>query len=107
MVKRFLLLWAVLLSFYVSGLASEGEKIFHARGCAGCHDKAKDSIGPALSTISQKYNRDPNKLLKFFKGQADPIVWPDKFRIMEPFMNMLKHMEDKDLRALADYILSF
>lgn len=103
----------VLISFMVfffsAGMvqASEGEKIFNARACAGCHEKTKDAIGPALSTITAKYKKDKAKLIKFFKGEARPIVWPDKFKIMEPFMNMLKNMDDKDLEALADYIFSY
>lgn len=89
-----------------SGYASEGERIFGARGCSGCHEKTQDTVGPALSTITQKYQKDKAKLIKFFRGEAQPIIWPEKFRIMEPFMNMLKNMDGKDLEALADYIFS-
>ncbi|MCS7200433.1 MAG: c-type cytochrome [Caldimicrobium sp.] len=107
MLKKGFLLLVFWLGLSNLALATEGEKLFHLRGCSGCHEATKDSVGPALSTISQKYNRDLNRLMKFFKGQADPIIWPDKFRIMEPFMNMLKQMDDKDLKVLGEYILSF
>lgn len=89
-----------------NGWAKDGENLFKYKGCAGCHEKTKDSIGPSLATISKAYRGDKKALLRFFRGEAKPIVKPENFKLMEPFQSMLKNMPEKDQNAIADYILS-
>ncbi len=87
-------------------LASEGENIFKSKGCAACHQAAVDTVGPALKKIAAAYAGKKEDLIKFLKGEAKPKVDPAKFAIMQPQLNTTKALSDKELEALADFILS-
>ncbi|WP_457635876.1 c-type cytochrome [Persephonella sp.] len=84
-----------------------GEALFKAKGCSACHQPEKESVGPSLSKISQVYSKDKSKLISFLKGEGKPIVDPQKFGIMSPQLSATKDMSDKELSALADYILKY
>ncbi|HHG74080.1 MAG TPA: c-type cytochrome [Persephonella sp.] len=84
-----------------------GEALFKAKGCSACHQPEKESVGPSLSKISQVYSKDKSKLISFLKGEGKPIVDPQKFGIMSPQLSATKNMSDKELSALADYILKY
>ena len=84
----------------------DGKTIFLENGCTGCHKPAEKSVGPALKDIAAKYNKDAGKLIKFLKGEADPIVDPAQFSVMKPNLKITAKMSDADLKALADYIFS-
>ena len=86
-------------------LQTNGESIFKAKGCASCHLLDKDTVGPSLETIAKKYEGKRENLIKFMKGEEKAIVWPDKFRIMEPQLNITKNMSDEELSALVDYMM--
>ena len=90
-----------------TALAADGASIFKAKGCASCHQPNADTVGPSLKKIAQAYAGKKDQLVKFLKGQAQPIVDPAKFAIMKPQLTMLKGLSDEELSALADYILSF
>ncbi|NPA16107.1 MAG: c-type cytochrome [Aquificae bacterium] len=99
------LLGTGLISSYASGI--DGKEIFEKNQCAICHKETKDSVGPSLRTIAEFYKNNPRQLIEFLKGQADPIIWPDKFNTMKPQMGKLKAMSDEEIKALADYMLKF
>ncbi len=84
-----------------------GEDVFKAKGCAVCHHPEIDTTGPSLKKISQFYKGKREDLIKFLKGQGDPIVDPAKFTIMKPQINITKALSDEELNALVDYLLSF
>ncbi len=90
-----------------SVFAADGAAIFKAKGCASCHQPNADTVGPALKKMAQAYSGKKDQLIKFLKGQADPIVDPAKFAIMKPQLTLIKNLSDEELSALADYILSF
>ncbi|WP_457624583.1 c-type cytochrome [Persephonella sp.] len=83
----------------------DGEAIFKAKGCASCHQPSMDTVGPSLKKIAQAYGSDKQKLVQFLKGNGKPVVDPEKFGIMAPQLNTTKSMSDKELSAMADYIL--
>ncbi len=84
----------------------DGKTIFLENGCTACHKPAEKSVGSALKDIAAKYNKDAGKLIKFLKGEADPIVDPAQFSVMKPNLKTTAKMADADLKALADYIFS-
>lgn len=84
----------------------DGKTIFLENGCTACHKPAEKSVGPALKDIAAKYNKDAGKLIKFLKGEADPIVDPAQFNVMKTNLKITAKMSDADLKALADYIFS-
>ncbi len=87
--------------------AADGEKIFKSKGCASCHQPNIDTVGPSLKKIAQAYAGKKDQLVKFLKGQAPAIVDPAKFAIMKAQLTTLKGLSDKELEALADYMLKF
>ena len=84
----------------------DGKTIFLENGCTACHKPDVKSVGPALKDIAAKYNKDAGKLVKFLKGEADPIVDPAQFSVMKPNLKNTAKLPDADLKALADYIFS-
>ncbi|GAB6065901.1 c-type cytochrome [Aquifex pyrophilus] len=100
-----LLLAGVLLAGAV--FAADGKAIFQSKGCASCHQPNVDTVGPSLKKIAQAYGNDVDKLVKFLKGEAPAIVDPAKFAIMKAQLTMLKGLSDEELKALAEYMLSF
>ncbi len=99
-----LLLGVVLLGGV--SLAADGAAIFKSKGCASCHQPAVDTVGPSLKKIAKAYEGKKDQLVKFLKGQAPAIVDPAKFPIMKAQLNTIKGLSDKELEALADFMLS-
>ena len=92
------------LSFSSFG-AVDGKKIFEKNSCPICHKETKDAIGPSLKTIAEFYKNNPKQLEQFFKGHADPIIWPDRFDMMKTQLGKFRAMSDEELKALINYIL--
>ncbi len=82
-----------------------GKDLFLESGCVACHKETEKSVGPALKDIAAKYG-DAAKLTTFLKGNAQAIVDPAQFSVMKPNLEITKKMNDADLKALVDYILS-
>jgi cytochrome c len=99
------LLIGISLINYSSSAAVDGAEIFKKNSCPICHKETKDAIGPSLKTIAEFYKNNPKQLELFLKGQADPIVWPDRFDMMKTQMGKFKAMSDEELKALIDFIL--
>ncbi len=89
-----------------STFAADGQQIFQSKGCAACHQASVDTVGPSLKKIANAYAGKKEELVKFLKGEGKAIVDPAKFAVMQPQLNTTKALSDKELNALADYILS-
>lgn len=87
------------------GNPDKGKAIFNSKGCTSCHQPAVDTVGPSLKKISQAYG-SVDELVKYFKGEAKPRVWPDKAAIMNPQLMQLKGLSEGELKDLASFILS-
>ncbi len=83
----------------------DGKTLFMENGCVACHKETEKSVGPALKDIAAKYG-DKAKLVNFLKGNGEAIVDPANFATMKPNLEITKKMNDADVGALADYILS-
>ncbi|NPB06284.1 MAG: c-type cytochrome [Aquificae bacterium] len=87
-------------------LVEKGKKIFQQKGCNSCHQPEMETVGPSLKKIAQAYG-SVEELVKYLKGEAEPKVDPAKANIMNPQLAQLKDLSEEDLKALAEYILSF
>lgn len=98
----------ILTGLLVAGvaLAADGKAIFQSKGCSSCHQAAVDTVGPSLKKIAQAYAGKEEQLIKFLKGQSQPIVDPAKAAIMNAQLAMIKGLSDAELKALAEFILS-
>lgn len=89
-----------------TALADEGEAIFKSLGCISCHKKESTSkVNPSLTEISQAYQGKEEQLIKYLKGESEPIVRPEKADLMKPKIEKTKSLSDADLKALIDYLL--
>ena len=89
-----------------SALADEGEAIFESQGCISCHKKESTSkVNPSLTEISQAYQGKEEQLIKYLKGESEPIVRPEKASLMKGKIEKTKSLSDADLKALAGYLV--
>ncbi|WP_457624100.1 c-type cytochrome [Persephonella sp.] len=103
--KKFLAGFVIVAAGFTSAAAVDGKEIFEKNTCAICHKETKDAVGPSLKTIAEYYKNNPEQLKNFLKGQAEPIIWPDKFNMMKPQMGKLKALTEEELDALVDFML--
>ena len=87
------------------GNPDKGKAMFNSKGCTPCHQPAVDTVGPSLKKIAEAYG-SVDELVKYFKGEAKPIVWPEKAAIMNPQLMQLKGLSEGELKDLASFILS-
>ncbi len=99
-------LLSIIILVSISMASTEGEKIFKEKGCIACHHPEIDTVAPALKKIANVYKHDKEALKKFLKGKAEPKVDPARFSLMKPQLNDTKHLSDKELEKLVEFILS-
>ncbi|EDP75117.1 c-type cytochrome [Hydrogenivirga sp. 128-5-R1-1] len=100
-------LFAVMILAGGMAFAADGAAIFKSKGCASCHQPNADTVGPSLKKIAKAYAGKEAELVKFLKGQAPAIVDPAKEAIMKAQLTMVKNLPEDQLKALAQYMLSF
>jgi len=83
-----------------------GKSLFMENGCVACHQVDKKTVGPAVKTIATSYAGKKDDLVKFLKGEGKAIVDPAQFAVMKPNLATTKKLNDADLSALVDYMLS-
>ena len=83
-----------------------GKELFKSNGCVACHQPTETVVGPALNVISAAYEGNEAGMISFFKEEAEAIVDPAQFAIMQANLAVTKAMSDEDLTALTDYIMS-
>jgi cytochrome c551/c552 len=107
---RLRFVWVVLTIIGLSGIcwsaAPEGAAQFDSLKCGMCHKPDKKAAAISLSEIAKAY-KDRDTLMKFFKGEARPLIESDKWGMMRGQLHKIKALEDPQKEALADYILSF
>lgn len=84
-----------------------GKQIFEGKGnCVSCHQVDKKVIGPSLQEIGKTYKDKKGDIVTFLKGNAEPIVDPSQFSVMETNFPVTKAMSDEELKAIEAYIYS-
>lgn len=94
------------LSAYANPQTDNGKTIFESKGCALCHKSDVDTIGPSLRTIATAYTGKGTEIVSYLQGQGTPIVDPARASVMNPQLAKMKTLFDKDLKAVAEYIIS-
>ncbi len=77
------------------------EKVLKQKNCLSCHEVKKDKIAPSFIRISKKYKNDKNTVLNGIKNGSRK-KWKGFRAVMPPF----KNLNDKELNAVADWILA-
>ncbi len=101
-----LILATTILITNVSAQGETGQEIFEMKGCALCHKKSVNTIGPSLRSIWTAYLGKEISLVSYLKGQAEPIVDPARASIMNPQLVKISSLSDENIRKLAEYIVS-
>lgn len=106
--KKMMLGLSVIILLLTDALAQgvEGESLFEEKGCALCHKKDNDTIGPSLSNIATVYAGKEMDLLTYLKGQGTPIVDPARASVMNPQLIKIRTMFEEDLHAISTYIIN-
>lgn len=86
--------------------AEKGKGIFEAKGCAVCHKKDMDTIGPSLATIARAYLGREIELVSYLRGQGPAIVDPARASVMNPQLVKIRTLFDPEMQAMATYIVS-
>lgn len=86
----------------------QGEAIFKLKGCIFCHKLEGITSGsiPSLSELAKAYKGKKEQLIRYFKGEAHPIVKPERAVTMKRQLEKTKAMSDSERSALADFMLS-
>jgi cytochrome c551/c552 len=86
--------------------AEEGKDIFESLRCGSCHKVDIGKATPSPKEIAQAYKGKENQLQSYLKGEADPIVNPEKGGMMKRYVEKTKALKEGERNALADFILS-
>ena len=101
-------------SFGKSGTSTEVQKpedlgaaIFAGKGaCVACHKPDVKLVGPSLQDIAKIYKEKNGDMVKFFKGEGEPIVDPTQYAVMKVNFAITKTFSDEELKALEAYVYS-
>ena len=107
--KKLIITLVLTQAFLISNAAAEntqGKGIFELKGCAICHQKDVDTIGPSLKTIATQYLGKERDLITYLQGQGTPIVDPARASVMNPQLIKIRSLFEDDMTALAEYIVS-
>jgi len=66
----------------------------------------KKVIGPSIIEIAKIYKEQNGDMVAFLRKQADPIVDPSQYSVMETNFAILKTMSDEELESLEAYMMS-
>lgn len=84
-----------------------GKELFNGKGaCIACHQVNEKVVGPSLQDIAKIYKEKNGDMVRFLKGEAEPIVDPTQYEIMKTNFAITTAMSDTDLKALEAYVYS-
>ena len=85
-----------------------GEDIFNGKGnCFSCHKPDQKVIGPSVMEIAKIYKEKNGDMVKFLKGDGEPLVDPSQYEVMKTNFAITKNFTDEELKGLEDYFYSF
>lgn len=84
-----------------------GKELFNGKGaCIACHQVDQKVVGPSLQDIAKIYTEKKGDMVRFLKGEGEPIVDPTQYEIMKTNFAITKAMSDTELKALEAYVYS-
>src|SRR5690606_3570864 len=89
-------------------LIADGKNLFNSNraACFSCHQPDKKVIGPSIKEIAKIYKEQNGDMVAFLRKQADPIVDPSQYSVMETNFAILKTMSDEEIQSLEAYMMS-
>ena len=91
-----------------NSLVTKGKELFEGKGtCVACHKPDVKVIGPSISEIAKIYKEKNANMVKFLKGEGEPIVDPSQYEVMKTNFSITKNMTEEELQALEAYFYSF
>src|SRR5690554_4492361 len=89
-------------------LIADGKKLYNSNkaACFSCHQLVKKVIGPSVMEIAKIYREQNADMVAFLRKQAEPIVDPSQYNVMETNFAILKTMTDEELKSLEAYMMS-
>ena len=84
-----------------------GTEIFEGKGaCIACHKTNEKLVGPSVYEIAKIYKDKKGDMVRFLKGEGEPIVDPTQFEVMKSNLAITKTFTHEELKALEAYIYS-
>ena len=88
--------------------AQLGQEIFDGKGnCYSCHKPDQKVVGPSIQEIAKIYKAKNGDIVKFLKGDGEPIVDPSQYEVMKTNFYLTKTFSDKELEGIEAYMNSF
>ena len=87
--------------------AGQGEEVFKAQRCSGCHKLETGKANPSLKEIARAYQGKSPRLNNYLQGGAEAIIRPEKAGKMKRYIEKTKALSEEDRKALVDFIMSY
>lgn len=105
----FPVIFALVLGFAVPAgtvAAEEGAAVYGSLKCGLCHRPDRKSAAVSLVEIAKAY-QSRDTLVKFFKGEIEPLIESDNWGMMRSQMPKIAALPEEQQEELAGYIMSF
>jgi cytochrome c len=99
----FVLAGVILVAVNVA--AGDGAAVFESQRCGICHKPDISKTSPSLKEIALAYHGKGEHLIKYLKGEAEPVIETGKANMMKGALVKAKALSDVDRKALADFIM--
>lgn len=80
---------------------------FQSLKCGSCHKPDRKSLGLSLKDVAQGYAGQEEQLVRYLKGEAEPIMGLGKAKLMQRRIKKMQDLASPELKALAHYIMTF
>lgn len=95
----------VFIFFAVNAVADQGQDLFQEMRCGTCHKLEITKTAPSLKDMAAAYQGKEDELIRYFKGEVDAMMKPEKANLMKRYVEKTKALTDAERKALAGYIL--
>lgn len=95
----------IFIFWAINALADQGQDLFQGLRCGTCHKPEITKTTPSLQDMAAAYQGKEEDLIRYFNGEAESIIKPEKANLMKRVIEKTKALSDAERRALADYIL--
>lgn len=95
----------VLIFLAANAVADQGQDLFQDMRCGSCHKPEITKTTPSLKDMATAYQGKDEQLVRYFKGEAEAIMKPEKANLMKRYIEKTKALSDAERKALVDYIL--
>lgn len=89
----------------LSAAAVEETNPFETLRCGMCHKKEGSPNFPSLNEIAGVYEGKTDRLNKYFRGEAGPLLQGGSGATMNRYIRKTKALTDSERQALVDFIM--